>query len=74
MLSEQWYDQVAKSRPPKDKPWYHILVNNGIHSTYVSEQNLEAIANFQKINHPDIDKYFDGIVDNQYQLKKYLAQ
>jgi heat shock protein HspQ len=20
--SEQWYDHVARSRPPKDKPWY----------------------------------------------------
>lgn len=21
-LSQAWYDQVAKSRPPKDAPWY----------------------------------------------------
>ena len=24
-LSEEWYDQVARSRPPKDAPWYHVL-------------------------------------------------
>ena len=25
-LTEAWYDQVAKSRPPKDAPWYRVLV------------------------------------------------
>ncbi|MFT4926155.1 MAG: heat shock protein HspQ, partial [Phenylobacterium sp.] len=27
MLSDEWYDQVAKSKPAKDQPWYHVLVN-----------------------------------------------
>ena len=25
-LTDEWYEEVALSRPPKDKPWYHILV------------------------------------------------
>ena len=25
-LSDEWYEQVARSRPPKDRPWYHVLV------------------------------------------------
>ena len=25
--SESWYEHVARSRPPKDKPWYRILVD-----------------------------------------------
>ena len=37
-LSEQWYQQVAKSRPPKDKPWYRVMVDNQAHTTYVAEQ------------------------------------
>ncbi len=28
-LSEEWYEHVARSRPPKDQPWYHVLVHGG---------------------------------------------
>ena len=38
--TEEWYDQVAKSRPPKDKPWYHVQKIDGTR-TYVAERNLE---------------------------------
>ncbi|MEK9630197.1 MAG: heat shock protein HspQ [Nitrospinota bacterium] len=39
--TDEWYDAVAKSRPPKDEPWYHVLVHQKGHQTYVAEQNLE---------------------------------
>ena len=26
--TEEWYNHVAKSKPPKDKPWYTVLVHN----------------------------------------------
>lgn len=39
--SEEWYQNVAKSRPPKEKPWYHVLVSDGNQRTYVAERNLE---------------------------------
>jgi hemimethylated DNA binding protein len=34
---------MAKSRPPKDKPWYHVQITGGygVPQTYVAEQNLE---------------------------------
>ena len=25
---EEWYRQVARSRSPKNKPWYHVLVHD----------------------------------------------
>ena len=39
---EDWYEQMALSRPPKDRPWYHVLVHDAAHTTYVAERNLEA--------------------------------
>ena len=27
--TEEWYEQMAVSRPPKDAPWYHVLVDDG---------------------------------------------
>lgn len=40
--SEEWYELVAKSRPPKNKPWYHVMVHGKNGQTYVAERNLEA--------------------------------
>ena len=39
--SEEWYEIVAKSRPPKNRPWYHVLVHGSDHSTYVAERTLK---------------------------------
>ena len=40
--TDEWYEAVAKSRPPKDEPWYHVLVHQKGHQTYVAEQNLQS--------------------------------
>ena len=68
-LSDEWYEQVAKSRPPKDKPWYHVMVDNQVHTTYVAEQNMEPDENASAIHHPLIDEYFDGQENGKYLLK-----
>ena len=39
--TDEWYEVVAKSRPPKNEPWYHVLVHQKGHQTYVAEQNLQ---------------------------------
>ena len=59
--SEQWYEQVALSRPPKDKPWYHVLVNDSDRSTYVAERHLEVDASGQPVKHPAIKNYFSEL-------------
>lgn len=40
--TDEWYEQVAQSRPPKDRPWYHVLVHGNNQQTYVAERNLES--------------------------------
>ena len=40
--TEEWYDAMATSHPPKDAPGYHVLVHGSDHMTYVAERNLEA--------------------------------
>jgi heat shock protein HspQ len=39
--TDEWYEEVAKSRPPKDEPWYHVLIHSKGYQTYVAEQNLQ---------------------------------
>lgn len=64
--SEEWYDMMAKSKPPKDKPWYHVLVDGGNHQTYVAERNLEPDATGRPIDHPLVAKFFVALGDGGY--------
>ncbi len=70
MLSDEWYDEMAKTCPPKDKPWYSVMVHNTSHTTYVAQQNLEASENLESINHPVLDYIFERFIDGKYQLFK----
>lgn len=68
--SEEWYQQVARSRPPKDQPWYHVLVHGAEHTTYVAERNLEPDLTREAIFHPLLDIYFKEFSDGVYRLRR----
>jgi heat shock protein HspQ len=65
-LTDEWYDRVASSRPPKNEPWYHVLVNQSLNSTYVAEQNLDPDLTGEKIDHPMVELFFTGLQDGRY--------
>ena len=67
--SEEWYKQVARSHPPKNKPWYHVLVHAADHTTYVAEQNLDLEEHPTLIQHPLINTLFTKFDGSQYHLK-----
>lgn len=69
MMTDDWYQLMARSRPPKDRPWYRVLVHNSNHETYVAEQNLSNSADTGPVNHPEIGLYFSRFEDGKYQLK-----
>ncbi len=64
--TEEWYEQVARSRPPKDQPWYHVLVHDAAHTTYVAERHLEADQSGAPIRHDMLDYFFAGFEDGRY--------
>jgi heat shock protein HspQ len=64
--TEEWYEAVAKSCPPKDKPWYHVLVHGATHATYVAERNLERDESAEPISHPLLMHYFSRFEDGRY--------
>jgi heat shock protein HspQ len=64
--TEAWYEAVAKSKSPKDQPWYHVLVDNSQQTTYVAERHLEATGSVLPINHPLINHYFINFIDGRY--------
>jgi heat shock protein HspQ len=65
-LTDEWYETVARSRPPKNEPWYHVLVHEATNSTYVAEQNLEPDPSGKKINHPMTEQFFTELRNGRY--------
>ena len=64
--TEEWYEAMAKSRPPKDAPWYHVLVHEADHTTYVAERNLMSYTGTGYIDHPLLSHYFNGFEEGVY--------
>lgn len=64
--SNEWYDMVARSRPPREKPWYHVLVDGSDGQTYVAERNLGPDNTGTSIQHPKIHLYFEDLSPKGY--------
>ena len=65
-LTDDWYRLVAKSKPPRNRPWFKILVHNTAYETYEAEENLRAEEHPVKINHPDLRDHFCGYSKGAY--------
>ncbi len=66
MLCDEWYEAVALSRPPKDQPWYCVLVHEATNETYVAERNLEPDTSGAPVRHPLVDTCFRNFSDGHY--------
>ncbi len=63
---DAWYEQVARTRPPKDQPWYRVLVDGSDNMTYVAQRNLESDPSGQPILHPLTPHFFSEFRDGVY--------
>ncbi len=70
--TEEWYQRVARSRPPRDQPWYRVLVHGESHTTYVAERHLELDETLQEIEHPLLPDYFDQFSGDRYRARLEL--
>lgn len=66
-LSDEWYETVARSRPPKDAPWYHVLVDGTSQTTYVAERHLVLSSEASQIEHPLLGQFFKSYNGREYQ-------
>lgn len=69
-LSEEWYEEMARSRPPKDEPWYHVLPHGVAHRTYVAECHLEASADVRPVEHPEVDLVFERLNEEGFYIPR----
>ena len=56
--TDEWYESVAKSRPPRGEPWYHVLVHDANNETYVAERNLSEDQSDEPVEHPLLEAFF----------------
>ena len=68
--TDEWYDAVARSRPPKNKPWYHVLVHDATHTTYVAERHLDADDSAEPIRHPLVKRFFARFENGRYRSER----
>ncbi len=65
--TDELYEAVAANDPPpKDEPWYHLLVDAGEVQAYVPEQDLQNDWAGEPINHPYLDVFFSGFDNDHY--------
>ena len=69
--TDKWYEELADSRPPKDAPWYHVLVDEADHNTYVAECNLEHDLLKDTINHPLVNMIFNKFENGAYVMERW---
>jgi heat shock protein HspQ len=67
--TEEWYESAARSRPPRDEPWYHVLVDGQPVQTYVAQRNLEPGDASAPIEHPFTEAYFSGFEKGVYRAR-----
>ncbi len=70
--TDEWYEEMARSRPPKDAPWYHVLVHEASHTTYVAERNLEPDDSDAPVRHPLVEHFFDEFDGGRYGRRRSL--
>ena len=62
---DDWYHS-NRTQPNREQPWYHVLVDEAQHTTYVAQENLEADVTGDPVSHPLIDKIFASFHDGRY--------
>lgn len=70
MGTDEWYEQVARSRPPRNRPWYHVLPDGTAHSTYVAERNLDPDPSGEPIQHPALQRFFAAFEAGRYVARR----
>ena len=58
--------QGNQTQPKREQPWYHVLVHEQPHITYVAESNLEPDPGGGRVVHPLLHKYFKTYFEHRY--------
>ena len=66
MAEETWY-YANRSQPPRNQPWYHVLVDGQPVITYAAQTSLEADDSGEQVRHPLVEKLFSAFENGRYE-------
>ena len=66
MAEETWY-YANRTRPPRNQPWYHVLVDGSQITTYAAQTSLVADESRDPVEHPLRDVLFTTFEDGRYE-------
>jgi heat shock protein HspQ len=66
MAEETWY-YANQTRPPRNQPWYHVLVDGSPATTYAAQTSLLADDCSEPIEHPLLPTLFTVFENGRYE-------
>ena len=60
-----WYEGNL-TRPDRQQPWYHVIVDGRDTTTYPAQTSLMADNHDERILNPLVDMFFDAFVNRRY--------
>jgi len=64
--TSEWYES-NQTQPPRDQPWYHILIHGSNGNTYAAQENLIADSLEEPIHHPLLVVFFETVDTGTYE-------
>jgi len=65
---DDWYLK-NQTQPPREQPWYQVLVHGAEHTTYVAESNLEPDLSGEEVLHPLVRRIFATFHEGRYHVE-----
>ena len=64
-----WYEVMTSIKPPKEEPWYLVLIDDSPCTSYVPQKELVPDLSGKRINNPFLPEFFDVLEDGLYKRK-----
>ncbi len=63
--ADRWY-LSNQTQPARNQPWYHVLVDRSLTTTYAAQTSLVPDKSRTPITHPLVATFFNDFVNGQY--------
>ena len=70
---ESWY-HGNRTQPPRNQPWYHVLVHDSQATTYAAQTSLEPDFGDDPVEHPLVEVFFHRFADGAYERNDVPVQ
>lgn len=67
--TESWYDIMITAKPPKNEPWYWVLLDDSVCMAYISQADLTPDLTGVSINNPLVTQFFSVLQNGLYQTQ-----